>query len=163
MSLPLDMIKEVLLRADIDIIKNFNLDKEFWHRKFVYHNFYFPVVYDGEYIELFSWLTELMEKVKLVMKISKLEMNLAGLKTDGKIVVRIEDINPDHLDNLLGGKFTRDDNLWYYNNIEFHLIGNKYLVNLTKIDGKFVEVGCHSEEEVEKIFCYCLTARHLPR
>lgn len=155
MMLSSDIIKEILLRADINVIKNFPqkwcniLDKKFWQQKFAYHNFYFPVVRSMEYIELFKWLTELMDKVKIVLKINKLEATLDHNKTDGLIIVRIEHIDPTNLDDILESKLPRDGDLWYYNNIEFHLTKEGYLIKLTHY---------HSDEEIERIFCYCLTA-----
>ena len=62
-SLPTDALREILLNADIDTIKEYYktnkeakklIDKSFWQKKFKQHNFYFPIITDMSYIDLFK-------------------------------------------------------------------------------------------------------------
>ncbi len=165
-SLPNDTLREILLDSDIDTIKQYYkthkeakqlIDKSFWQKKFKQHNFYFPIRTDMSYVDLFEFMEERMVDAKIILKINEMEKNRIYNKTDGNIIVNIEDMDANNLDNLLSSKFERDGYYMNYNTIIFELMAKGYLVKLQKIREKPIIVGYRDIKEIEKLLAYSLT------
>lgn len=134
-------------------------DKNFWIDKFDAYNFYLPILDTDDknaYFMEFDFIYNNMITTDIIMKINDIEKNRTFNNTNGIIRIVIENIDPYNLDKLLNGKFERDDNIWYYNEMILTPKNNKYHVQLQKINDQPLDVGFRSLYETKRIVSYCL-------